>query len=59
MWIPTESVVYVAPELVTHYVEVHGYQPPVEFIAAVLACPPQGSLEFHQLLACFPQWWRD
>jgi hypothetical protein len=29
--------VYAAPELVYHYVAVHSYKPPEEFIAAVLA----------------------
>ena len=29
--------VYAAPELVHHYVEAHGYLPPDEFVAAVLA----------------------
>ncbi|MCI0702868.1 MAG: hypothetical protein L0241_17445 [Planctomycetia bacterium] len=58
LWIPAESVVYVTPELVAHYVEVHGYQPPEEFIAAVLACPEQNSPAFHELLSRFPQWWK-
>jgi hypothetical protein len=57
LWIPSASAVYVAPELVAHYVQDHGYRPPDEFIAAVLACPPQDSPAFHQLLAQFPRWW--
>ncbi|MGW0731163.1 DUF7919 family protein [Streptomyces sp. NPDC002851] len=28
--------VYVAPNLVTHYIDAHSYQPPQEFIEAVL-----------------------
>ena len=31
------GVVYVAPVLVVHYVEAHGYVPPVEFVDAVVA----------------------
>jgi hypothetical protein len=31
------AAVYAAPELVHHYVTVHDYRPPEEFIAAVLA----------------------
>jgi hypothetical protein len=31
-----EGIVYVAPVLVAHYVEVHHYRPPEEFIRAVL-----------------------
>jgi hypothetical protein len=32
-----EGVIYVAPVLVAHYVEVHDYRPPEEFIRAVLS----------------------
>src|SRR5262245_52567083 len=41
--IPTSNLLYVAPELIVHYVEDHGYRPPEEFVAAVLACPEQKS----------------
>lgn len=30
---------YAAPSLVHHYVVAHGYKPPEEFIAAVMAFP--------------------
>ena len=33
----SEGVVYVAPVLVAHYVEVHNYRPPEEFILAVIS----------------------
>ena len=33
------SMLNVAPELVAHYVGVHRYWPPAEFVAAVLASP--------------------
>ena len=39
LWIPGEGVVYVAPELILHYIEAHHYKPPGEFILAVLNCP--------------------
>lgn len=35
--VPGDGVVYVAPALIAHYVEVHGYLPPQAFIDAVLA----------------------
>jgi hypothetical protein len=38
--------VYAAPEMVGHYVEAHGYRPPDEFIAAVLAWDPSQSSPF-------------
>jgi hypothetical protein len=37
MWIPaSDGRVFASPALIIHYVEVHGYRPPEEFIAAVL-----------------------
>jgi hypothetical protein len=33
----TNGVRYAAPDLIAHYVTEHGYRPPAEFIAAVLA----------------------
>jgi hypothetical protein len=59
VWIPASFVVFVAPELVVHYVEAHNYRPPEEFISAVLLCPQQDSPEFHALLARFQCWWRN
>jgi hypothetical protein len=38
LWVPSASdLVYVAPVLVAHYVEVHSYLPPQEFMDAVVA----------------------
>jgi hypothetical protein len=57
--VPAAGRLYVAPELVTHYVAAHGYRPPDEFVAAVLACPPQGSEAYwEQLLALKHCWLR-
>jgi len=56
--VPTVGLLYVAPELVLHYIEGHGYQPPEEFIAAVLACPDQGSAAYFELLRPFEDCWR-
>ena len=55
--IPTADLLYVAPELVVHYVEDHGYQPPPEFIAAVLGCPVQQSPAFMEMLHPFEYSW--
>lgn len=55
--IPTKSLLYVAPSLIVHYIEDHGYRPPQEFIEAVMACPEQKSDEFIALLERFePSW---
>ena len=50
LFIPGDGVVYVCPELVTHYMSVHRYQPPECFCDAVLQCPPIGSVEYLQAL---------
>jgi len=58
IWIPTRSLIYVAPELIVHYIEAHRYLPPYEFIDAVMRCPPQNSDEFFELLSGFDNWWK-
>ena len=37
--VPGRQATYITPELVTHYIDAHGYQPPDEFCKAVRACP--------------------
>lgn len=57
VWIPTSRVVYIAPAMITHYIEVHGYQPPDEFVAAVMACPAQDSVEYRQAIQSYLYHW--
>ncbi len=38
--------IYVSPELITHYMNTHFYQPPREFLEAVYLCPSQDSVEY-------------
>jgi hypothetical protein len=57
VWIPTADVIYVAPELVLHYIEAHSYRPPTGFVAAVLDCPEQNSEAFRLRMQRFPGWW--
>jgi hypothetical protein len=54
---PGETCVYVAPEMIVHYVEAHPYAPPREFIAAVLACPEQSSDDYVAKLLPFGSTW--
>ncbi|WP_419736486.1 hypothetical protein [Pseudomonas sp. COR18] len=35
LWIPGREVVYASPVMILHYIEVHGYLPPVEYISAI------------------------
>lgn len=53
LYVPASDCVYVAPELVRHYVRSHRYRPPSEFVAALLACPPQDSTAFQERIARF------
>lgn len=48
--IPTVDAVYVAPEMIVHYIDEHGYLPPTEFIKAVVDCPAQDSPEYMALM---------
>ena len=38
-----QRCVYVAPTMILHYVEVHGYRPPTQFLQAARKCPAMGS----------------
>lgn len=57
VWIPAEDAVYVAPTLVFHYIEAHGYCPPEGFIRAVLDCPEQDTAAYRERMRRFPAWW--
>lgn len=50
LYVPAGGFVFVAPELVAHYMNSHGYRPPDEFCAAVLACPPMRSMAYLKAL---------
>ena len=51
--IPGERVLYVAPQLIAHYLEAHGYCPPHEFIEAVLRCPSFPSADYAEAIRSF------
>ena len=50
LFVPAEESVYVAPELLLHYIEEHRYKPPDEFVRAMLNCPPTASAAYLQRL---------
>src|SRR6185369_530883 len=50
VFVPGDQRVYVAPELILHYMNAHRYQPPEEFCKAVLSCPRMGMSEYCQVL---------
>jgi hypothetical protein len=50
LFVPGEQRVYVAPELILHYLNAHHYRPPEEFCTAVVNCPTMGTPEYRQAL---------
>ena len=44
--VPSGTLLFVSPTMLVHYVEVHGYLPPADFINAVLGCPDPSSPEY-------------
>ncbi len=51
--VPDGDVLYVAPELVAHYVRVHSYQPPAEFVTAIMNSPLPDTPEYRLLAEPF------
>lgn len=45
--IPAGRLLFVAPQMVSHYVDAHRYRPPDPFIRAVLDCPNFGTRDFE------------
>ena len=46
LFVPADGVIYVAPELIVHYMNLHGYARAHVFCRAVLACPPMRSMQY-------------
>jgi hypothetical protein len=48
--IPSIRTVFACPAAITHYLTVHNYLPPVEFVDAVFRCSPYGSPKYLESL---------
>ena len=48
LYVPASGAVFVVPSLIAHYIDAHGYEPPIEFQHAVLACPPMRSTQYFR-----------
>lgn len=48
--VPSGDLVFIAPAMIEHYVEVHEYLPPPEFVAAVNFCPLPSTPEYQQMM---------
>jgi hypothetical protein len=53
--VPADDILYIAPGMIVHYIEVHGYCPPAEFIAAVMRSPLPESEDYQLITEPF---WR-
>lgn len=51
--VPAGDLLFVAPAMIGHYVEQHGYAPPAQFVAAVAASPPPDTPEYRAACAGF------
>ncbi|MEM9069790.1 MAG: hypothetical protein AAGE52_14855 [Myxococcota bacterium] len=50
LFVPADARIYVAPSLIVHTIDAHGYRPPEEFLEAVRACPPMSSMAYKRAL---------
>jgi hypothetical protein len=57
--VPCGDLLFVAPEMVVHYVEEHGYRPPAEFVAAMFRSPLPDTEEYQVLTEPFWHLHRD
>jgi hypothetical protein len=51
--VPSGDLLFVAPEMVVHYIEQHGYKPPAEFVAAVFQSPLPDTEEYQLITEPF------
>lgn len=52
--VPAADLLYIAPEMIVHYVEAHDYCPPLEFQEAVINSPLPETEDYQVL--CEPFW---
>ncbi len=50
IYIPYNKKIYCSSELILHYINCHYYQPPNEFVEAVMNCPEIKSMEYKKAL---------
>jgi len=50
LFVPYGDLVFIAPKMIAHYVQVHAYLPPPEFVKAVNFCPRPSAPEYRQMM---------
>ena len=53
LFIPGKDQVYVAPSMITHYIDSHDYQPPLEFQEAVMFSVGIRRMDYEKKLEAF------
>lgn len=48
LYVPGLHRIYVSPASLAHYIDAHCYQPPAEYVEAVMQCPKMRSLAYHK-----------
>ena len=51
--VPSGEVIFIAPELIVHYVSRHSYCPPTAFVTAVVTSPLPGTVEYSIAVRSF------
>jgi hypothetical protein len=51
--VPRGELLFVAPEMIVHYIEDHGYQPPKEFMESVIRSPLPDTEEYQVITEPF------
>ena len=58
--VPDANLLYMAPNMLHHYMEAHRYAPPTAFAAALMASPLPGTEEYRTAVAGFrDRYWQD
>jgi len=50
LYVPGPKCIYVSPTSVAHYIDAHRYQPPPEYIEAVMQCSTMRSMAYHKAI---------
>jgi hypothetical protein len=60
LFVPSGETLFISPTSVAHYIDAHGYFPPVEFQQAIVNCPEMPSQEYMRALLATPvvEWLR-
>ena len=50
LYVPGQGFIYESPVSLAHYIDAHRYQPPLEYVEAVMQCPKMRSIAYHKAI---------